>query len=176
MGRFDFEYPRPETQAPDLSFEDTSLAKALGETVVWFEELDEQLCTSISFLLHSGDDVGRIVTAELSFRAKVDLFSSLFRGLRPGSDNLSAVRDFCAACAQIEAKRNQVMHSKWRHQMDGSGVTRLKYTARAKHGLRKQEELLALNQVEAIWVHCGYLAHSLDELMFWEFGKEYGEP
>ena len=66
------------------------------------------------------------------------------------------------------------MHSNWRSDLDGAGVTRHKYTARGKHGLREHAESLTLNQVEAVWCHCGFLAHSVDELMFWEFDTEYG--
>jgi hypothetical protein len=176
MGRYDFRYPDPEEGDDVLPNEVTTLETILGETVIWFEELDEQLSTAISFLLRRGDDVGRVVSAELPFRAKVNLLEALFRQDRPKSGNLDLLRDLAAACSQIEEKRNQVIHSKWHHSLDGHGLTRSKFTARGKHGLRRHTENLSFRQAQAIWAHCGYLAHSLDELMFVEYGEEYGQP
>jgi hypothetical protein len=174
MGQYDFAYPEPDESPPAFPQEEKTLAHMLGETVLWFEELDDQLSTAISFLLRRGDQVGRIVTCELSFRAKLNLFEALFRNERPDSKNLDDLRELCRSCSQIEEKRNQVIHSNWRSVINGPGVTRLKYTARGKHGLREHSENFSLNQVEAIWCHCGYLARSVDELMFLEFDIEYG--
>ena len=55
-------------------------------------------------------------------------------------------------------------------------MTRIKHTARGKHGLRTSAETLAPDQVDALWQHCAFLDWSLDQLMFAEFGSEYGEP
>lgn len=174
MNRYSFENPTPNEGDSDFPEEEATLAAALGKTVLWFEELDDQISTAVSFLLRRGDDVGRIITCELSFRAKVNLFEVLFRKEQPGSEHLSSLRDLCAACLQTEQRRNQVIHSNWRPDLDGLGIVRRKYTARGKHGLREQAEKLSLNQVSAVWEHCGFLAHSVDELMFWEFNTEYG--
>ena len=173
MGWYDFEYPPRDESPPEFPHEETTLPKALGETVLWFEELDNQISTAISFLLRRGEDVGLIVTSELSFRAKVNLLLALFRNERPESENLDLLRELCSGCIQIEARRNQVMHSTWLPDLNRAGVTRHKYTARGKHGLREQVERLTLNQVDAISCHCGILAHGVDELMFMEFDAEY---
>ena len=174
MGHFDFgesDYA-DESMPSDLS----TVLSAIGEIVMWFEDLDEQLSTAIGFLLRGEDEVGRIITAELSFRAKVNLFGALFRHDRPNSERLDYLRELCGACLQIEQKRNQVVHSKWRNQLDGLGMTRVKLTARGKHGLRRQTETLTPTAVTAIAEHCGYLAHSVDELMYTEYGSDYAEP
>jgi hypothetical protein len=170
----DFKYPDP--REPAFAGDSASMPEALGETIVWFEELDEQLSTAISFLLRRGDTVGQIVTAELSFKGKVNLLATLFRHEAPQSTHLDQLEKLAGACFQAEEKRNQVVHSKWRNQLEGSGMTRSKYTARGKNGLRHQSETLTPAQVQAIAHHCGYLAHCIDELMYWEFGREYGEP
>lgn len=172
MGRYDL----PEIELPAVGdpFDSPTPPHAIGETVIYFQELDEQLCTAISFLLQRGDEVGRIVTAELSFKGKVNLIGSLFRQERPESANLGEMRELLAACFQIEERRNQIVHSLWRTAEPG--LTRSKYTARAKHGLRREESVISVAEIDAIWAHCGFLAHSVDELMFLEFDTDYGEP
>ncbi len=169
-----FKYP-DASEKPIPGYSD-NVKLSLGEIIVWFEDLDSQLSSAISFLLKRDDTVGQIVTAELSFKSKVNLFGSLFRHERPSSEYLDRLAELCGACFDIELMRNQAVHSKWLNVIEGKGMTRSKYTARHKHGLRHQIETLTPTQVEAIAMHCGYLAHSVDELMFMEFGREYGEP
>jgi hypothetical protein len=173
MGRYSFDLPNRDEVSPQQN-EEQSLEECVGQTVLMFEELDDQLSTAISFLLRRGEEVGRIVTCGLSFRAKVNLLEVLFRTDRPTSSNLESLREVCGACLEVEQKRNEIVHSIWRRAINGGGVTRHKYTARGKHGLREQKEHLTLNQIEAVWCHCGFLAHSVDELMFMEFDTEYG--
>ena len=151
-----------------------SIPGAIGEVIVSFESLDDQISTAIGFLLRRGDDVGRIVTAEVSFKAKVNLLGSLFRLERPKSSWMEQLNELCAACHQIEEHRNRVAHSKWSHAAEWPAMTRQKWTARAKQGLQHQTEEVQPSRVRAIGFHCGFLAHSVDELMFGEFGEEYG--
>jgi hypothetical protein len=169
----DFRYPDPSE--PPFPKESANVPEALGEAVIWFEELDEQLSTAISFLLRRGETIGQIVTAELSFKGKVNLFSALFKREAPQSKHFAQLEELAGACFRVEQKRNQVMHSKWRNDLDGSGMKRIKYSARGKTGLQHQSETLTPAQVQAIAHHCGYLAHSVDELMYFEFGREYGD-
>lgn len=170
----EFKYPTA-SELPSWN-EKMTVHEALGEALVWFEELDDQLSAGISFLVGRGDDVGQIVTAGLSFRAKPDLFGALFRNKRPQSENLERLDALLGACQQIEQKRNEVVHSRWLHDLDGFGMTRTKVTAHRKRGLQRHSEKLTPAQVQTIAHQCGYLAHSVDELLYWEFGGEYGEP
>ena len=169
-----FKYPDPAE--PPFPGDSKSVPEALGEALVWFEALDEQLSTAIAFLIRRGDTVGQIVTAELSFKAKVNLLGALFKHEAPKSEHLNQLRELVSVCLQAEERRNQVVHSKWRNELDGMGMTRSKDTARSKHGLRHKQESLTPAQVQAIAHYCGYVAHCVDELMYWEFGDAYGEP
>jgi hypothetical protein len=170
----DFKYP----DASDEGFpgDPTTVAESLGEAVMAFEELDEQLSTSIAFLLRRGDTVGQIMTAEMSFKAKVNLFVVLFMHEAPKTESAERLRELAGVCGKAEEVRNQLIHSKWRRQLDSSAMARGKFTARAKHGLRHQSQVLTPVQVQAITHHCFYLAHCVDDLMYLEFGREYGEP
>ena len=169
----DFRYPSPSE--PPFPGDSANVPEALGEAVIWFEELDEQLSTAISFLLRRGETAGQIVTAELSFKGKVNLFSALFKQEAPQSEHLPQLDELAGACLQVEQKRNQMVHSKWRNNLGGPGMTRTKYSARGRAGLQHQSEKITPAQIQAIAHHCGYLAHSVDELMYLEFGREYGD-
>jgi hypothetical protein len=172
MKRFEFVPGPPQ---PDCGTSKTVFG-AIGEVVNSFEQLDDQISTAISFLLRRGEHIGRIVTAELAFRAKVKLLNVLFAHERPQSKSLPELRQLSAACLQAEERRNQFIHSTWCPVPEGAGMKRIKHTARGKQGLRTSAEVLAPDQVDALWQHCAYLDWSLDELMFGEFGSQYGEP
>ena len=98
----------------------------------------------------------------------------LFRQERPNSEHFNRLQELIGACLNIEEKRNQIVHSKWLIDPEGPGMTRSKYSARARRGLQRKMETLTPAQVQAIAYHCGYLDHCVDELMYWEFGREYG--
>jgi hypothetical protein len=48
-----------------------------------------------------------------------------------------------------------------------------KFTARAKHGLKETNETWHPGHFISVWVHCGYLAHAIDEWMWAEYGRQY---
>ena len=172
MRRFDF---KTGPSQPDMGTSQ-NVFEAIGEVVNGFEQLDDQMATAIAFLLRRGEYVGRIVTAELSFKAKVNLLAVLFAHERPQSEYVADLRELAAACLQVEGRRNQIVHSRWLPEGDGHSVKRIKHTARGKKGLRTDEEGLAPDQVDAVWQHCAYLDWSLDQMMYAEFGSEYGQP
>ena len=144
----DFKYP--DASERPLWNEKMPGHEALGEALVWFEELDDQLSSAISFLVRRGDDIGHILTAGLSFRVKLDLTGALFRHERPQSENLQMLHELLGACQLIEQKRNEVVHSKWRHDLDGLGMTRTKVTAHRKRGLEEHSEQLTAVQAHSI--------------------------
>ena len=49
----------------------------LGECLVWFQRIEETLSFAISALMGTSRKVGEIVTSEMSFRAKVAVYSAL---------------------------------------------------------------------------------------------------
>ncbi len=157
-----------------MDFPSRDLNAAIGEVVIWFEELDEMLATSISFILRRGDQLGRAVTAPLSFRAKIDLFGALFRADRPRSRYLDEVYELCKGCLKAEQERNVVVHSRWEGTFESANHASIKFTARAKNGLREVKEPWPKDRFIAAWTECGRLTHEIDELMFYEYGTEYG--
>ena len=99
MGRFEFQ---AGPSSPDCGTSE-SVFEAIGEVVNGFEQLDDQVSTAISFLLRRGEHLGRIVTAELSFRAKVNLLGVLFAHERPQSERLPELRELSAGFLQVRS-------------------------------------------------------------------------
>lgn len=169
----DFSYSDPkEAQFPDSP---TNLAEALGAVILNFNDLDNQLAVSIGYLLQKGDRIGQIVTAELSFKNKLNLLASLFRECAPKSEEFDRLGEIVTLCFTVEKLRNQIIHSSWKQDPSSSVTFRSKYTARHKVGLREQREDLTPAQVGEIAVHSGYVIFLLDEFMYLEFGEDYGD-
>ena len=172
----DFQYCEP-TEQP-YPGEVANAAEALGHVAIDFADLEQQLASSISFLVGNTEAVGNIVTAELSFKQKLHVLASLFRAIRPGSELLDRMQELLGRLDNAEGLRNQIVHSVWRTDIDdleGKRIVRHKYTAKMRHGLRKQQETLTPLQIRQVGYHFAYLAHCLDELLYMEFGSEYGE-
>ena len=170
----EFKYSDPSEKG--IEGQVSNAREAIGDVTICFADLEDQLSTSISFVLQRGDEVGRIVTAELAFKNKTHLLASLFKATRSDSDNLGRLDELLGLCCDAEALRNQIVHSSWRTGLAGEPALRRKYTAKRDHGLKKNEETLTPVQIHEIALHCGYLIWGLDQLMYEEFGSEYGEP
>lgn len=150
-----------------------SIEHAIGDVIIAFEELDDAISFAISGILNRGDEIGRIVTSQLSFRAKVDMFGALVKRDRPKSILAELIDELCAGCLSVEEERNKIVHSKWRREFDEPGMRRSKFTARVKHGLKEANETWRPGHFIAVWVHCGYLAHEVDSWMWGEYGRQY---
>jgi hypothetical protein len=169
-----FKYPSDDEEGiPD---EVRSGAEALGNVVIAFADLEEQLALSVSFLIGRTDAVGNVVTAELSFKTRLHVFASLFRLTRPHSENLPRLDDLIAVFDQAEQLRNQIVHSSWQHDFETMRLTRRKRTAKMSKGYRTDEESLTPAQIQSVAHHFGYLGFIIDELLYLEFGSEYGSP
>jgi len=122
---------------------------AIGMVAVAFSELEDCLSNAIVSLLNSQTGAGRIVVAEMSFRAKVNLFASLVRHTKddrsfaiPDVPLAEVLKDLCANVFKAEELRNTVMHSYWSglEEYDPEKVVRSKATAKSKHGFLITQE------------------------------------
>jgi hypothetical protein len=115
---------------------------------VSFSELEDRLSEAIDSLIGGNDGTGSIVAAELSFRAKVNLFASLVRHRAdgryftvPDAAVSEVLQELCNNIFKAEELRNAVLHSSWIElDMSDGKVVRRKATAKSKHGFRVTEE------------------------------------
>ena len=124
--------------------------KALGKIAVNFSSLEIYLSFLIWNLSTSELKVGKIITSELSFKAKVALFASLYRlqvgDIKKGSD----VEKLIKSLMKAEDERNMVMHSSWLVDEKNTKVTRYKVTSKLKHGLKDEFEDFTVNDLNKI--------------------------
>ncbi|HLE03284.1 MAG TPA: hypothetical protein VI729_01555 [Anaerolineales bacterium] len=170
MARYeDFQYQR-------YSFEEMvgvpqPLPAAIGEVALSFSDLEQNASGKIATLLHADPVASSAVTAQLSFKAKLDLLASLIKLHFPHAsfnvgpnDPEAALRELVAMLTMCEELRNRVMHSTWRSSPERVGhVRRAKQTARAKHGFRQEFEDLTPGNVLDISDYIVYGSYSLDE-------------
>ena len=113
--------------------------KAIGRIVVNFQNVETLLSLCTWSLIGAEQQVGMIITAQLSFSRLCDLFASLVRH-RFGSSELTDDSDaLMKRAAQLEEKRNAILHSLWvvdENQSDK--VSRFKITANRLKGLKQQ--------------------------------------
>lgn len=111
---------------------------ALGKVVESFSFLERSLRNLVTLFLGVTNDIGEIVTAELSYKGLVHLASSLFKHKHvhgdfvvPGEDCAERFDELMSLCFAAEEHRNRTLHSSY-----VAGRFRVKTTAKAKAGLR----------------------------------------
>jgi len=124
---------------------------ALGHVTVGFSWLEQSLERHIADLARVSPVIAPALTAELSYRTKVSVLSSLVRILPPlhafnaGSENtLEVWADIAKMLFSCEELRNTLLHSHWQPSIGRETLLRTKTTAKASHGVRAiSEELTA---------------------------------
>jgi len=106
------------------------------------------LSETIIKMLQLDDKRGQAITSEMSFKAKVNLFATLYNELKgqyyfntfPGFED-EYIKELVKALNSVEEKRNLVIHSKFiRDYHNNQKIYRHKTTAKQKHGLKKTVE------------------------------------
>ncbi len=81
-------------------------------------------------------EVAQAVTAEMSFDRKVHAFASVYRLQRPDAVD-DVFRQLVADLFKVQELRNAVIHATWNYSEKLQAFTRMKASAKAKHGLRR---------------------------------------
>jgi len=116
---------------------------SIGKISVAFAELESWLSSFIWSLISSEQHVGQMVTAEMSFSRKLDLLGSLFQYRCKDAQERDHLKALVSRLSDLEQQRNTVQHSLWiRQTADPTEATRLKITAKRKHGLSHAKDVL----------------------------------
>ncbi len=111
--------------------------RSIGDITVSFALLESIIQSLVGSMLNDPQRIGQIITAELSFKNLRALMISLYieRHGREDSD-FEELKGLMTRAGQIEDKRNQITHSIWGAGKDADTITRIKTTAKEKHGIR----------------------------------------
>lgn len=115
-----------------------------------FQQLDGEINKGISKMLNLSPDLTDILTAELSFQNKLNLFSSLIHKLKDkqkfntykGYEN-EYIREFIKSLFKCEELRNKIIHSVFiieKTPSNKSTIIRQKKSAKANKGLVVNKE------------------------------------
>lgn len=128
--------------------------QALGQITADFQLLEETISSLILDLIGADPDVAEIITSELSFRKLVDLLSALFKHQVRNERKIVEMERLLTRANAVEQKRNTIIHSGWTWGGTDETITRVKTTAKQKHGLR----------VHTVEMNTGMLKQIADEI------------
>ena len=150
----------------------------IGDITVSFALLESTIQFLVGSLIREHQRIGQIITAELSFRNLRALLISLYLERHGEDDDYATLREFIKRAADIEEKRNQITHSIWGAGKDANSITRIKTTAKEKHGIRFHFEDVTADTLAAVADEIKVLAEDIQQLHFslLERGKVINNP
>ncbi|MDX8338690.1 hypothetical protein SLH46_05820 [Draconibacterium sp. IB214405] len=142
---FSFEKNQDPTNYEERVGPPEALPAVIGRISMNFQSLEDELSIRIIQLLNIDKEIGEIITAELSFKNKVNLFASLYYKLKARFEFTIMVRNYedeyfkelIKALNRCEEFRNQILHSSIIKDWSTKQIFRTKTTAKAKKGLNK---------------------------------------
>jgi hypothetical protein len=120
----------PDEAVIDLNYD--RAVQALGKICVEFQSLETYLKVAVGQLLAPDDArLGVILTAQLSFKATLDLFGALYQHRFNSPTEQEELKKFLSECEAAETRRNQIIHSHYQPDIiRAKGAIRTKHTAR----------------------------------------------
>lgn len=129
----------------------------LGRVTETFSALEHSLKLLAGAMVSEDDELGRIITAQLPFRALLDLVGSLalYRFEHnplevEGTPLLEHIVRVLRDAEAVEQRRNDIIHSAWMLGMFTDTAIRVKHTARKKKGLAMAHEHMAPRDMRVI--------------------------
>jgi len=126
---------------------------ALGLITFNFQNFEKEIEFLAWALIGSDQEIGQIVTSQMSFRKLCDTLGSLIRYRTSDAELISELDGLLDKAAKIEQERNTIVHSAWFWSMahDPKGaITRLKITAKGDKGLKHQYQSVQVSDLSSI--------------------------
>jgi hypothetical protein len=120
----------------------------LGHLVVCFQELDLYVSTMVWQFIPD-QRRGQIITAELSFRAKVQLMTALGRQYLKDASLFARLDEIGKRAVKVEESRNRIIHSNWITGKHSGHAYRLKHSNK-RGALRIEGEYVPLEHISAL--------------------------
>jgi hypothetical protein len=129
--------------------QESEVRQALGYLVLEFARFETSLGCAVGYLANPRDArVGQILVAQLSFKARLTAFSTLYpeRLVKPVRDD--ELKSFVSTAHRVEERRNALIHSFYRSGPVGdSSATRIKTTLNGQKGLKVQFEKVTAESI-----------------------------
>jgi hypothetical protein len=141
---FNFEKNQDPTDYEGRVGPPEALPAVIGRISMNFQSLEDELSNRIIQMLNIDQEIGEIITAELSYNNKVNLFASLYYKMKDifHFSSISGYEDgyfkeLLKALNRCEEFRNQILHSSIIKDWRTKQIVRKKTTAKARKGLSK---------------------------------------
>jgi len=121
----------------------------IGDITVSFALLESTIQLFVGSLIREHQRIGRIITAELSFRNLRALLISLYLERHGDDDDYKILNSLIRRAAKLENDRNLIIHSTWGAGKDANHITRIKTTAKVKHGIKSQFINVSVDSLKA---------------------------
>jgi hypothetical protein len=138
--------------------------RQIGDITVSFALVENVMQGLAWSLIGRDQQVGQIVTAELSFQRLRALTLSLYRVKRGDDPGFDTLKELMGRAATVEQDRNRIVHSVW-GAGKGETITRIKATAKEKQGLRFGFEEVTEDDLRQLGDALKELAHDIQR--FW---------
>ena len=124
---------------------------AIGRISVAHAELEHWSSAFVWALIGPEQEVGQMVTAEMSFSRQLDLLGALFQFRCVDQKRRTELDALLARLAGLEQQRNTTLHSLWlRTWKEPARATRLKITAKRKKGLAHSKTFHTAGELNAL--------------------------
>jgi hypothetical protein len=137
--------------------------KHIGDMTVSFAVLESVIQFLTWMLFNDRQRIGQIVTAELSFNRLRALLISLYLERYGEDDDFKTLRSLLQRAAVAEEKRNQITHSVWGAGDDADTITRIKTTAKEKHGIKFHHESVSSGDLSTFVIEIKALASEIQD-------------
>jgi hypothetical protein len=137
--------------------------KHIGDMTVSFAMLESVIQFFIGMLCADNQSIAQIVMAELSFNKLRALLISLYLERYGEDDDFKTLRSLMKRAAAAEERRNQIIHSVWAAGGDADTITRIKTTAKEKHGIRFHHENVSSENLSSFVIEIKGLASEIQD-------------
>jgi hypothetical protein len=135
---------------PPDTHESDRLFAEIGRVTVRWAELEDVLGDFIASLLDDERRYTRVIATELSYQGLTNLLVSLYIERHGDDSDLASLRQLLVRADAVEQARNQIVHSTWISAGVSHVVTRVKSTAKRKHGYSTFVEKYDLDRFRAV--------------------------
>ena len=106
-----------------------------AKSIIWFQRIENTLSVCISAFSGMEEEIGKIVTTEMSFRAKVAILSALATYRSKSGELHEDIQELIKRVRWAEQERNRLVHSIWDLSEDEPGSLRREKTSirKSKH-------------------------------------------
>src|SRR5680860_508506 len=171
---FSFEQTRDSSTYIERIGEPIEFHAVIGLISLKFQILEDNITSKLIEMIGLSKEIGMILTAELSFKNKAHLFSSLCNHLKDshrfnylrGYEDVE-ISSFVKAFFKCEEMRNKILHSSIKVDYMSKKILRKKITAKARQGLKTVEEVVDISYLMDVADFCGQIDYALDEFFIY---------